>query len=97
MSPEDIKRMLLTHRIMRKRVEDEMRHQLQFIDREIALLQDACLHQIVQDALTTAAYCLVCGKRFGWWCPASSNHCCEYIDDEECIHCGAPEERRCVL
>jgi hypothetical protein len=40
--------------------------------------------------------CSVCGIDGGWWCPKNPpTHACEYRDIEEnCIHCGQPDERK---
>jgi len=64
-----------------------------------------CTHRIVNDR--DSAHCNVCGINFGWWCPDSDNHQCDYFhqaegeaegigtwDYDECIHCGGPEERK---
>ena len=42
------------------------------------------------------ARCEVCGLGLGWYCPENPNHYCEYNngDDDQCDHCGEPEERR---
>lgn len=57
-----------------------------------------------------SAKCLICGKELGWWCPASIDHQCEYFglhensyysfgqesweDEDDCIHCHQPLERK---
>jgi hypothetical protein len=41
--------------------------------------------------------CWICGKEFGWYCPDSPNHICEYSQEyyqEGCIYCDQPEERK---
>ena len=38
--------------------------------------------------------CWICGKDFGWYCPDSPNHACEYSQEEGCIYCNQPEERK---
>ena len=37
--------------------------------------------------------CAICGEDFGWWCPKSPNHICEYKYGG-CIYCGEPDERK---
>lgn len=54
---------------------------------------DLCEHRIFEDE-DGQAICLECCKYFGWYCQISTKHFCEYEGDEECIHCGAPEERQ---
>ena len=44
---------------------------------------------------STGAYCFVCGRSFGWWCPSSPDHLCHYEDHNEfCKYCGMPDERK---
>ena len=68
------------------------------IDKEIASRIKNCKHNIIkQGECISIAVCTKCGKHFGWWCPESKNGVCEYKTDpynEECIHCGQPEERK---
>lgn len=46
------------------------------------------------------AVCDVCGEYFGWWCPESPDHVCDYnqkdgsYDEDNCRYCGDPEERK---
>jgi len=54
---------------------------------------DSCKHRIYEDE-DGQAICIECCKYFGWYCQISTKHFCEYEGDEECIHCGAPEERQ---
>jgi hypothetical protein len=48
----------------------------------------------------TSAICLHCRKSMGWWCPASPSQTCDYehpdgrYDDDDCIYCHGPEERK---
>jgi hypothetical protein len=48
--------------------------------------------------IQTGASCLVCGEdSYSWYCLASPINICEYDEstrDEDCIHCGHPEERK---
>lgn len=42
-----------------------------------------------------SARCDICQMDFGWWCPKSEDHTCEYPDDSEyCKFCGEPSERK---
>lgn len=36
---------------------------------------------------STGAYCVVCGKEFGWWCPKSPDYYCQYTG-QKCDVCG---------
>jgi len=48
--------------------------------------------------------CWICGKEFGWYCPDSPKHICEYrlikdfngveYYDESCTYCHQPGERK---
>lgn len=44
--------------------------------------------------------CWICGKEFGWYCPDSPDHICDYggpdweLHSEYCIYCHQPEERK---
>jgi hypothetical protein len=39
--------------------------------------------------------CEICDKDFGWWCPDSPNHCCQYSKSEDsCDYCHQPLERK---
>lgn len=42
-----------------------------------------------------SASCEICGVEFGWYCPVNPKRYCEYGEDDEiCIHCGEPDERK---
>ena len=43
-----------------------------------------------------SASCAVCGEDFGWWCPKSPTHYCEYdeTDTYGCKWCHEPDERK---
>lgn len=51
------------------------------------------------DKYETSA-CWICGKEFGWYCPDSPDHICDYggpdweLHSEYCIYCHQPEERK---
>lgn len=54
-------------------------------------------HEGVADDWNDGIYdasCAVCGTNFGWWCPKSPTHYCEYEFDDWCKWCGQPEERK---
>jgi len=69
-----------------------LRHGKDRIERERK--QESCSHTVSEDKFGSAT-CFRCGKDFGWYCKISPKHFCEYNDgDEDCIHCGAPEERK---
>lgn len=61
-------------------------------------LLEECPHNLVKQY--SAARCNICTKYFGHWCPKSKDHMCNYIqqdgeyDEDNCIHCGHPEERK---
>ena len=48
----------------------------------------------INEFASTGAYCIVCGKDFGWWCPKSPDNHCHYYDGDECNYCGMPLERK---
>lgn len=61
---------------------------------ETLLKVKECDHEIVEDDIGSAV-CRKCGEYFGWYCPNSKTHLCEYTIDEDCCdHCGNPEERK---
>ena len=43
-----------------------------------------------------SASCAICGEDFGWWCPKSPTHYCEYdeTDTYGCKWCHEPDERK---
>lgn len=61
-------------------------------------LLNKCEHSIVKR--NESAICEVCNKNFGWWCPDSPGHMCDYSDgsdmnfSENCLFCGQPDERK---
>jgi hypothetical protein len=58
------------------------------------LKRDCDQHIIVEDDCGSAI-CGKCKEDFGWFCQIAANNICEYSDDDECcIHCGSPEERK---
>jgi len=56
-----------------------------------------CEHDVVVPSECGGRRCAVCRHPLpGWYCPDSptAEHECYYEDDEFCIHCGQPEERK---
>lgn len=55
-----------------------------------------CFHDKVASSKFGGRVCAVCGLSLrGWYCPDNSDgHRCEYDDDESCVFCGQPEERK---
>ena len=43
-----------------------------------------------------SASCAICGEDFGWWCPKSPTHYCEYDESDTygCKWCHEPDERK---
>lgn len=66
---------------------------------ELAQLLRSCEHETMIKKYDSAI-CDCCGTDFGWWCPDSSDHVCDYIqedgeyDEDSCRYCGQPEERK---
>ena len=66
--------------------------------KELKNLLDNCPHDIVESG--SSAECDMCGEYFGLYCPDSPNHVCDYeqedgsYDEDHCIYCGDPEERK---
>lgn len=77
---------------------EKLQIQLNEIENEIAALQLECKHEPMQDI----GHCSDCGfKTKGWFCKYSPTNECDYYDKENdeydedcCIHCGLPEERK---
>lgn len=65
------------------------------LEDKIRTIQDTCKHNITTKGYACSAYCTECQKYFGWYCADAPNKYCVYDGDEEhCIFCGAPEERK---
>lgn len=72
----------------------------------IAIERNNCTHKFVPDVADapncSSPVCIVCGyEGFGWYCPDNLlTHECDYTqedgtyNDDMCIHCGNPEERK---
>lgn len=64
----------------------------------IATIKSKCTHDIIQKG--QSAYCDVCGDYLGWYCDESPTKTCDYeqedgeYDEDNCIYCGMPEERK---
>jgi len=72
----------------------KLRHEMALLSYELEDLKRSCPHEIVETKYHTAE-CAICNKRFGWWCPESSLHYCQYtVDYDSCDFCGQPEERK---
>lgn len=42
-----------------------------------------------------SVFCAICDKEFGWYCPKNPKGYCEYPEENDtCIHCGEPDERK---
>ena len=60
-------------------------------------MRTECRHKCVvleQDPSLDSAYCAICERDMGWYCPNSENHFCEYRNSEYCCGCGQPSERK---
>ena len=82
--------------------------QINKLNAELREIKKNCQHSIVPDKLTytknyssnewtltdQSARCQICNEILGWYCTSSPVLYCEYGDDECCIHCGDPEERK---
>ena len=54
-----------------------------------------CWHNGYIEERGMSAYCGLCGKRLGWWCPDSQNHQCAYsVSWDNCDFCGEPDDRK---
>lgn len=72
---------------------EEARDKLADAQKKFYALLHLCQHVVMQTS-TESAVCVICRERLGWWCPKSSTHLCEYKDDEWCVHCHQPSERK---
>ena len=69
---------------------------------EIPRTKETCDHMEIvpsdpKDIDCSYPVCKTCGQHFpDWYCPKNPpTHACEYEDDDECcIHCGEPDERK---
>ena len=76
----------------------ELNKEMNNIHAKIRVLKRECTHEIINQ--NDYAVCNECGEDFGWYCPDSPNHICEYeqedgtYDEDSCRYCGQPEERK---
>ncbi len=54
-----------------------LRRDLRIHRKQVELLENQCEHPIDKSGET--AYCRVCGRDFGWWCPESPDNTCHYF------------------
>lgn len=60
---------------------------------------ESCSHNMIIKKID-GAYCSTCGKDFGWWCKEAPTNICDYeqkdgsYNEDNCIHCHCPEERK---
>lgn len=73
------------------------------LDAEMKKLKADCDCMSSIKKVHDSAKCDVCGKDYGWWCPDSPNHVCDYEhkdkhgtydDEDDCKYCHSPEERK---
>ena len=78
----------------RRELPESLRNAANVLDR-IQAMQNTkkCDHLIIEDDCGSAS-CEKCGEDFGWYCQISTKRFCEYEGEEDCIHCGEPEERK---
>lgn len=63
-------------------------------------LKANCPHSLLEISMSHddvgIVRCVICGKRFGWFCPKSPDKYCHYDREhgESCIYCGQPGERK---
>jgi hypothetical protein len=96
----------------RRALLDKLNAQLRPIYQAISFLEHHCPHAVAP--LTTTpeeyykddqwrsdgAHCEGCGRDFGWYCPDSPKHICDYeyepgrFNSDDCIHCHMPDERK---
>jgi hypothetical protein len=95
----------MTHE-QRKQEITEIKKQILILEKRLSTLEHECEHRIIQHKYSPnspfdgLAVCEICDKYFGWYCPDSPDHKCEYkqadgsYDYDYCIYCGEPEERK---
>jgi len=92
MNPEDTKKMLAVIKGERAIHYDAISK----LNAEESRIIGECQHDIVKNAVCGSATCSICGVGLGWYCEESPDKHCHYDNKhgEECIYCGAPEERK---
>jgi len=79
---------------------ETLKHKIRSIQSEIQSIQDDCKHEYLPIETKNGLKlghknCPKCDKEFWeWWCPKNKSTFCEYDEDEWCIHCGEPDERK---
>lgn len=82
----------------RKAKIEEVSKKIMELQRELSQLKKECECIIVDSH--ESAVCSVCDKDYGWWCPDSTTHLCDYeqedgtYDEDNCRYCHSPEERK---
>lgn len=89
--------------------EKSLEQELRGVKQGIRFIRERCDHRFVPDEpydpsdkwFSSGGSCENCGDRLsGWWCPKSKSGECDYkqpdgsYDDDNCIHCGMPDERK---
>ena len=80
---------------------DSLRIKIARLQKRLCDLTSSCTHDDY-DTRGQSTYCNICSERLGWYCPVALRKYCEYShlmthgmeDDECCIHCGEPDERK---
>ncbi len=86
----------------RKEAIEELRKKGDEISRKLKHLIDTCEHSTCYILVNRyngkvellSMTCDTCGTHMGWYCKKSPDGVCHYADSEECIYCGASEERK---
>ncbi|MGX1195744.1 hypothetical protein [Metabacillus sp. SLBN-84] len=78
---------------------EQVRAEHDALNIKLQQLLDSCEHETVVKLSCDSAQCDICQENLGWYCPDPRNpvRTCEYDWDEngeDCIYCGAPEERK---
>lgn len=72
-----------------------IKESIRSLEREFSRLRKECKHSIVKQ--NESATCEICAELFGWYCPVSKEHYCEYDSGpswDVCIHCHITAERK---
>jgi len=78
-----------------RKLRENLTNTLEHTKLQLQQLQEDCPHTNIKNEWGTGV-CFDCGYRtHGWYCPKNPDDFeCEYEEDEWCIHCGEPEERK---
>lgn len=99
MDAKEVRALIISHVLAASRHEAEVR----YYNSQIRELQAKCEHEfrplteaeLADEWMSVSAVCEVCGLDSGWRCKVSPKGVCEYGDsDDECVHCGHPDERK---